>query len=160
MKRLVLISVIVLSFAAFTFWYLSSRVKSPEFIKIVNVRFSDVDDQNIATCQADVILLNPNQFEAKLVFTDINVFSNDLKVASISQTSVSEIPANMEFSLPLFCKINLINTIGSQGLSGILEKALSSEKKLPLKFEGYCRVVVKGHAYRIPISVEETIIIK
>lgn len=159
MKKTAVISFLILCAVSITLWYLSNRISSPEFIKIANIRLSEIDN-NFATCQADVVLLNPNKFNAKLIYTDISVFSNDLKVASINQTSVSEIPANKEFSLPLSCKINLVNSIGSQGLSGIIEKALSSEKKLPLKFEGHCRVVVKGRAYKIPISVQETIVFK
>ncbi len=159
MKKTAVISILVLCAASITFWYLSNRIQSPEFVKIANIQLSDFEN-NVATCHADVVLLNPNKFKAKLIYTDISVFSNDLKVANISQTSVSEIPAHKEFSLPLSCKINLINSIGSQGLSGIIEKALSSEKKLPLNFEGHCRVVINGNAYKIPISFQETIVFK
>ena len=152
MKRLIVIVGLILIVSSAVFWYFSRQLQSPQFVKITNCRFSDISEEQIATCIAEVVLYNPNEYNAKLVYTDINVFSNDLKVTNI--------PANQEFSLPLSCKINLLNVIGAQGLSGLLEKALSSEKKIPLKFEGHCRLVVDHNIYRIPISAEETIVFK
>jgi LEA14-like dessication related protein len=160
MKRLIVIVGLILIVSSAAFWYFSTRLQSPKFIKITNCRFSEISEEQIATCLAEVVLYNPNQYNAKLVYTDINVFSNDLKVATISLTSVTNIPANQVFSLPLSCKINLLNVIGAQGLSGLLEKALSSEKKIPLKFEGHCRLVIDHNVYRIPISAEENIVFK
>jgi hypothetical protein len=160
MKRLIVVLGLILIASSAAFWYFSTRLQSPKFIKITNCRFSDISEDQLATCLAEVVLYNPNQYTAKLIYTDINVFSNDLKVATISQTSVTNIPAYQEFSLPLSCKIHLLNVVGSQGLSGLLEKALSSEKTIPLKFEGHCRLVVDHNVYRIPISAEETIVFK
>lgn len=160
MKRWVIFLSLLIVAAFAALYLLSESIQAPEFVKIENCRLSKPDQNNIMLCEVDVVLKNPNKIAAKLIFTDINVFSDDLKLATISQTSVTDIPANQQFSLPLSCKINLINVIGSQGLSGLLEKALSSEKKLPLNFTGQCRVSVDGHVYRIPINVSETIVLK
>lgn len=160
MKKWVIFLSLFILIVSSTVWLLSESMQAPEFVKIENCRLSELDKNNEVLCQVDVVLRNPNNVEAKLIFTDISVFSNDLKLATISQTSVTDIPANQQFSLPLSCKINLINVIGSQGLSGLLEKALSSEKKLPLNFTGHCRVSVDGHVYRIPVNVNETIVLK
>ncbi len=160
MKKWVIFLSLIIAATLSALWLLSESIQAPEFVKIDNCRLSEPDKNNMILCEVDVVLKNPNKVAAKLIFTDISVYSDNLKLATISQTSVTDIPANQQFSLPLSCKINLINVIGSQGLSGLLEKALSSEKKIPLTFTGHCRVSVDGQVYRIPVNVSETIVLK
>lgn len=134
MKKWVIFLSLIIAATLSALWLLSESIQAPEFVKIDNCRLSEPDKNNMILCEVDVVLKNPNKVAAKLIFTDISVYSDNLKLATISQTSVTDIPANQQFSLPLSCKINLINVIGSQGLSGLLEKALSSEKKITSYF--------------------------
>lgn len=160
MKKWAIILSLLLIVLIYAVWILSESVQSPEFVKIENCQLSKPDKNQTIVCHADVVLNNPNNINAKLIYTDINVYSDQLKVANISQTSVTNIPANNQFSVPITCNISLINAIGSQGLSGIIEKALSSERHLKLSINGFCRVSVNGHVFRIPVNYQETLVIK
>lgn len=150
---LILALILIGSFFIFLFKWNAAK---PRFVKIDNIviQESDLDKAKIS---ADVFLFNPGYVTATLLNTELQVSTEDLRVATISQTQSVDIPSNSEFKIPVSCKVDFIKLGMSQGLASLLEKALNEKRNIKLKFEGYCNVRYNGKNIRIPVTHEETV---
>lgn len=118
----------------------------------INILYNS-NDSVIAVSEA--VFFNPNKIGAIILNTELNVHSNGIKVADISQTNNAEAKPESEFILQVNYAIDLKKLLNSQGLSGLISSALSRSCKL--EFNGYCRIMVREKIYKIPISSEQTI---
>ena len=153
MKKWLLLAVILITVAAW-FWIKAQNYR-PEFRRVENLMVQS--SGNSATVNADLILFNPGMFKAELISTELSVYSNEVKIAHISQTNLAELNPNEEFKLPVTCRLDLRNLALSQGMSAWIEKALNENRNLAIKLEGYCQVRFNKQSIRLPISHEETI---
>lgn len=158
MKRIfLLLTIVILLVIGGIYIFKSYKIHSPEFVGIRNIELINVTDQS-ANVKAILVFHNPNTFEAQLLNTQIKVFSNDVFIAEVSQNDLTKIGASQDFDVPFSFSVDLIRLGLSQGLAGLIDQALSTEKKLPLRFEGYCRIRSKNDIFKIPINFEEQIV--
>lgn len=154
---------IALIFAAIIASYLifkqSIKLVEPEFLGIENLEFERSEGE-IQTLKLNIILKNPNKFRAQLLNMEIDVYSEEVKIADIAETKVLDIPTNTPFPVPLTVRVNAKTLLESQGISGLLEKLLNSKREILLKFEGYIRIKIKNQIYKIPVNFHENIQIK
>lgn len=137
------------------FWWTSASYQ-PEFRRFENISIT-MEESDKAVLNLDVVLFNPSNMDAQLLNTELNLSSNDVRFAKISQTNLSQLKPSSEFHIPLNCDVNLSDLSASQGFSSIIEKALNEKRSLKVKFNGYCQVKFKSQSYRIPIAHEENI---
>lgn len=160
MKKLTLIIVLVSVIVGVAFFILNSKIKTPEFKSFENIQFDSISSDNVASFKGDLVLNNPNIMVAKLLSTDLSIYTQNTKVGSVYLVKVTDIYAKSDFQLPLTFKIYLNRVLETQGLSGILEKALNKERKFTLNFNGICRIQVNKQLFKIPINYTEDIVIK
>lgn len=160
MKRYLLIGSVLLALAIAAFFYARRvQVKAPEFVGFKSIVVDRIDGQ-IAHISALIVFYNPNPFKAQLLNTQIKVYTEDVMVAGISQTELSEIGAGLNFEVPLKFEVDLVKLGMSQGLSGILTQALNTERQLPIRFDGYCRIRTQEKTFKVPLQYEERLVIR
>ncbi len=160
MKKLTLILVVLLVVAGVVYFFINSEIKSPEFKSFENIQLDSISQDNVISVKADLILKNPNIVEAKLLSTDLSILTQNTKVGSVYLVKITDIHPNSDFKLPLSFKIYLNKVIETQGLSGILEKALNEERKFTLNFNGVCRIQVNKQLFKVPVNYTEEIVLK
>lgn len=158
MKRLLLPSAILFIIATGIIWYFIKKntITAPEFIGIKSIELLEIKEEK-ANASSILIFHNPNKMEAQLINTQIKVYSEDVYVASVSQTGLTHIQAEKDFEVPFQFEFDMLKFGMSKGLSGLIGQALSNEKQIPLRFEGYCRVKVADEVFKIPVNYEETL---
>jgi LEA14-like dessication related protein len=160
MKRYLLIAALLLVLSAAVLYYVNRvKVKAPEFVGFKSITVDRIDGQT-AYISARIVFHNPNPFKAQLLNTQIKVYTEDVLVAGISQTELSEIGAGNNFEVPLKFEIDMLKLGMSQGLSGLLTQALNTERELPIRFDGYCRIRTKDKTFKVPLQFEDRLMIK
>jgi LEA14-like dessication related protein len=143
----------------FMYRLLSQAVLEPKFIDLRDIEIGEVIDQKV-TVHANAYFYNPNTFSAQILNTELKAYSNDVMVASISQTELTEVGANKHFVVPIKFDVDLLKLGLSQSLSGLVNQILSEEKTIHIKFTGYCRIKSKSSVFKIPIEYEDEFHIK
>lgn len=158
MKRIFLPAAILIIIATGVIWYFIKKntITAPEFIGIKSIELLEIKEEK-AIATSVLVFHNPNKIEAQLINSQIKVYSEEIHVASISQTGQSHIEAEKDFEVPFQFEFDMLKFGLSKGLSGLLGQALSNEKQIPLRFEGYCRVKVGDEIFKIPVNYEETL---
>ncbi|MEZ4805271.1 MAG: hypothetical protein R2852_07260 [Bacteroidia bacterium] len=161
MRRWILyISTAVIIVASiFIYRLLSQTVLEPKFIDLRDIEIGEVIDQKVSI-RANAYFYNPNTFSAQILNTELKAYSNDVMVASISQTSLSEVGAKKHFIVPIKFDVDLLKLGMSQSLSGLVNQILSEEKVIQIKFTGYCRIKSRSRVFKIPIEYEDEFHIK
>lgn len=134
--------------------YFFNPIKEPVF---VNMKILGIEklENNMVKISAVAIFNNPNRISATLLNTELKAYSNDVFIANVSQTTISSIPANSTFEVPLTFNIDVLKVGLSQSVSGILENILNKEKVISIKFDGYCRIKTFNTTHKIPIVFED-----
>lgn len=160
MRRYLLIGTLLLALATAAFFYVRRvQVKAPEFVGFKAITVDRIEGQT-AYISALIVFYNPNPFKAQLLNTQIKVYTEDILVAGISQTELSEIGAGSNFEVPLKFEVDLLKLGMSQGLSGLLTQALNTERQLPIRFDGYCRIRTKDKTFKVPLQYEDRLVFK
>jgi LEA14-like dessication related protein len=160
MKRLLILGFLILAGLAVWSWvHFFKSFKEPVFITIKDIKIHKMEG-TVAEVSGIAVFNNPNAISAKLLNTELKAYSNDVQVGQISQTNISDIPAGMNFEVPLKFNTDLLKLGMSQSLSGIIEKMLNEVREVPIRFEGYCRIKNNETIYKIPITYEDKLIFK
>lgn len=160
MKKLFLFILILVLIAGASLWfYFLRNFKEPVFLNIKDIQVLKMEE-TVAEVSAVAVFNNPNPIEAKLLNTELKAYSNEVLIAQVSQTNITEIPASQNFEVPLKFNIDLLKLGMSQSISGIIEKMLNEEREVPLRFEGYCRIKSDADIYRIPITYEDKLVFR
>lgn len=159
MKKRLLIGITVLVILAVVLYIRNQSFKEPEFIGLRDLQLNQMNGFK-ASLSGTAVFMNPNRSEAELLNTELKIRSNGVHVAGISQNGLVRIAKESEFSVPFKAEADLLKLGLSQSVSGILDKALSKDRSIPLEFEGYCRVRIGREIVRIPVHYSETIQIR
>jgi LEA14-like dessication related protein len=160
MKKLLLFLVLIAVVIIAGKWIYDIRsFKEPVFRDIRNLQVIKLEGQ-LAEISADALFNNPNSFTATLLNTELKVYSNDVLLGQVSQTHITEIPAESDFDIPLTFKVDLLKLGMSQGISGMVENLMNDERLIPVRFEGYCRIRNEDATYKIPITYEDKLVFK
>ena len=160
MKKWFLLLIVILVGAGYYFYQQGlTSIKQPEFKSVSNVVVDSVI-KYMAYVKCDVNFYNTNRLGAQLYNTELKILSNDVEVGQVFQSSHTQIPPQSEFKVPLSFKIDLIKAGYSQTLSGLLNQALSKEKKLPVKFKGVARIKALGITQKVEIEFQDELLIK
>lgn len=152
LKKIIIAALIVI--AGIIAWLLFNPFKEPAFITIKNIEIDSMSG-NIASVRGIAVFNNPNNLDATLLNTELKVYSNSAFIGNVSQTAISNIEAKSEFKIPLHFQIDLLKLGYSQSLAGLIENALNREKIIPVRFEGYCRIITLGATHKIPVEFED-----
>mgnify|MGYP001168766179 CR=1 FL=1 len=159
MKKWIFIALLVVIGVGYYIYQQGISIKQPEFKSISNFNVDSVV-KYMAYVKCDVNLYNPNKLGAQLYNTELKILSNGVEIGEVFQSSHTEIPPQSEFIVPLSFKIDLIKGGYSQTLSGLINQALSKEKKLPVKFKGVARIKALGITQKVDIEFDDELTIK
>lgn len=159
MKKLLLVFLVLAGLSAWIWIYFLTSFKEPVFVGMKDIHVVR-SEGTLAEVLAVAVFNNPNTISATLINTELRVYSNDVLVGQVSQTHVSEIPGQKDFEVPLKFTTDLLKLGMSQSISGLLEKVISEERMVPLRFDGYCRIKSGGETYKIPISYEDKLMFR
>ncbi|MDP2176589.1 MAG: hypothetical protein Q8K70_11830 [Bacteroidota bacterium] len=156
MKKVIIITVIVILVTGFANWFFFGKLKAPEFLTI-EIDSTEIINLDKAVVIGRVKFFNPNLRDASLLNTEIKAYSNGVFISQISQTNKVEINAQQNFEVPIRFEVNPLQLGLSQGLSGLFENALNKKKSIPIKFDGYCRIKTFNTVQKIPFIYEDKI---
>lgn len=159
MKKWIFLLILLLVGVGYYLYQQGVAIKQPEFKSVSNIVVDSVV-KYMAYVKCDVNFYNPNRLGAQLYNTELKILSNDVEVGQVFQSSHTEIPPQSEFKVPLSFKIDLIKAGYSQTLSGLINQALSKEKKLPVKFKGVARIKALGITQKVDIEFQDELLIK
>lgn len=159
MKKWIFLLILLLVGVGYYLYQRGVAIKQPEFKSVSNIVVDSVV-KYMAYVKCDVNFYNPNRLGAQLYNTELKILSNDVEVGQVFQSSHTEIPPQSEFKVPLSFKIDLIKAGYSQTLSGLINQALSKEKKLPVKFKGVARIKALGITQKVDIEFQDELLIK
>ncbi len=152
--KYLILSACLLLFIFCAVLYFKSNLRSPEFISIEKIEYIETIGPEVFF-NAHANFYNPNNFEAQILNSELELISKDLEVAKISQSNISKVKAHSNFNVEFKFKINLAQLSVSHGLSGVLANILSEEKEIPVHFTGYTRFRSRGQVYKIPIEFDQ-----
>jgi LEA14-like dessication related protein len=156
MKKLLFFLLVIAAIIIGIWVYFLRTFKEPVFIAIRDLQVVKLENE-MAEISAIAVLNNPNAISAQLLNTELKAYSNEILIASVSQTHISDIPAESNFDIPLKFSVNLLKLGMSQSISGVLENIMNEERIIPVRFEGYCRIRNKEHTFKIPVTYEDKI---
>ncbi len=160
MKKLLLfLCILAVVLSVWMWFHFIQTFKEPVFITIKDIKVLTLKDE-VAEISAIAVFNNPNEITVKLLNTELKAYSNDVQVGQISQTNITDIPAAMDFEIPLKFSVNLMKLGMSQSLSGLVEGLMNSEREIPIKFEGYCRIKNMEDTYKIPVTYQDKLMFK
>ncbi|MGB0981404.1 MAG: hypothetical protein ACPGUH_04810 [Winogradskyella sp.] len=147
-----------LSLLSLTFLLLfsCSFTEYPEFVGVENVKIIDKNFKTF-TLSADAHFKNPNDVGGTLKTDQLNVFINDMEVATIV-TKTFDVPSKKEFTIPLTVKISTNKIIDKKNIAGILSSFTS--KKINLQYKGIIDYKVAGFSSSYDVDYSEEIVVK
>ena len=147
-----------LSLLSLTFLLLfsCSFTEYPEFVGVENVKIIDKNFRTF-TLSADAHFKNPNDVGGTLKTDKLNVFINDMEVATIV-TKAFNVPSKKEFTIPLTVKISTTKIIDKNNIGGILNSLKS--KKINLQYKGAIDYKVAGFSSSYDVDYSEEIVVK
>lgn len=147
-----------LSLLSLTFLLLfsCSFTEYPEFVGVENVKIIDKNFKTF-TLSADAHFKNPNDVGGTLNTDQLNVFINDMEVATII-TKTFDVPSKKEFTIPLTVKISTNKIIDKKNIAGILSSFTS--KKINLQYKGIIDYKVAGFSSSYDVDYSEEIVVK
>jgi len=110
------------------------------------------------TFTGDDLYHNPNPIGGDSSKTNIDVFAEGVKVATINQSELTSIPANAEFRIPISFTTSPKDLFKKDG-KGLLAGAINTflEKSVHLKYEGTITFGLGGVFFDTPIEYEEDV---
>jgi LEA14-like dessication related protein len=124
-----------------------------EFRKVLNIQFEAA--LKTPVLKADVVFFNPNKTGSKLKKIEFDIFVNDKKAGTVSQTLNQKIAGQSEFTVPI--EVNL--ALKELGLLDTLIN-LFGGKKYQVRLVGKIRVSVHGFALSVPVDYKDEIRIR
>jgi len=150
MKKLILLSVIMLSF-------LNCKVKEkPEFIRVEHLKVTE-SNSNYVRLEARALFKNPNNVGGKLATEGIGVFINDKELAKVISKEF-KVPAKKEFTIPLDVKIETKRLLEKNNLNGILSSLLG--QNLQVQFKGAINYKILGFSHYYELDETQDVKIK
>lgn len=146
---------IAILFLVFT--VISCKVKEkPEFIKIESINVLKTTSKQV-TLQADALFNNPNHIGGSLASDGIEVFINDIKMATVSSEAF-KVPAREDFTIPLTVNIPTEQILNKNNLEGLLTSLFS--QKLKVQYKGILKYKIAGFTHSYTIDETEDVKIK
>lgn len=142
-----------------SFWSCTGP-QEPVFLRLENAKATNISTKKI-TITADALFHNPNAIGGTLTATNIDVISNDVKIATVEQNIESILPAQAEFSIPLTFSTSpkeLFQKDGKGILGGVINALL--DKSVKLKYKGNLTFKLAGISFDSPIDLEEVVDLK
>ena len=149
-----LIIMLLLLVGMITLLYWPATIKQPEFVAVRDFEVTKTGEYT-AEARATAVFYNPNSVKATLLNTEIKIFSQDVRIGSLSQTKISEIPPLSQFEVPLVFNINGLELAYNQGLSGLVATALDKNREIPIEIDGYCRIKAIKEVYTVPVKYKD-----
>ncbi|WP_323787845.1 hypothetical protein [Psychroserpens sp.] len=150
MKKLIILSTLVITF-------ISCSVKEkPEFLRVENIKVLESTSKTI-TLTADALFMNPNDIGGALKTDGIKVIVNGNEMASVSTESF-EVPAKIEFSIPLRADVPTDSLFSDKSLSGLLGSLFS--KKIKVQYKGEIKYKVFGFSHTYAVDETKDVKIK
>ena len=148
-----------LLFSLLTFLFACSQPMEPTFKEITSIEVEEIKGGNV-TIAAEALYHNPNSLGGNLDGILIDVWANDNNIGKIDQELDVEIEANSEFTIPLVITFPLSELTKDQGslLGGLLKAVL--DKKVDMEYKGNLKLSLAGIPFKVPVEVEEEVIIK
>jgi hypothetical protein len=113
------------------------------------------------TIMADAVGYNPNALGGTLERTNIQVYANDLPVATIVQDLGAPLDPQADFRIPLQFDTSpraLFQDEAGGLLQGIVNAVV--DRQVDLRYEGTLIVTMAGLEWEVPVAYEETVAIK
>ena len=151
--RYLLFSILLLSFVS-----CETTIQEPSLVNISHVNINTLN-KNLVDVDADLIFLNPNNFELDVASADIKASIDNVEVAIIKQNYDLKMKANVNFEMPVNIKMDIKKLYDENPLAA-LGKGLQimSDRSLDVKFSGSLKVG-KGVA-KISVPVEKELKVK
>ena len=150
MKKLILLSVIMLSF-------LNCKIKEkPEFIRLEHLKVTE-SNSNYVQLEARALFKNINNVGGKLSTDGISVFINDKELAKVISKEF-KVPAKKEFTIPLDVRIETKRLLEKNNLNGILSSLLG--QKLQIQFKGTINYKILGFSHRYQLDETQDVKVK
>jgi len=127
--------------------------ESVEFRKVLNVQFEMVSKSPML--KGDIVFYNPNKTRSKLKKIELDIFVNDKKTGSVSQTLNQKIEGSSEFTVPI--EVSL--TMKELGLMDTLINIFGG-KKYTVRLVGKIKVSIHGFSVNVPVDYKEEVKLK
>lgn len=133
-----------------------NKPKEPVFKKLNQVRVNALKKSETMV-SANAVYENPNDFGGTLVYTDLDVYLDDIKIARIKQKEDIKIEPNSDFSIPLSIIIDREKL--KKENKGWLKSALKQigSEGANLRFDGYFTVELLSADIDIPMEYTEKV---
>ena len=105
--KYLILSACLLLFIFCAVLYFKSNLRSPEFISIEKIEYIETIGPEVFF-NAHANFYNPNNFEAQILNSELELISKDLEVAKISQSNISKVKAHKSCAIerkpwPVWC---------------------------------------------------------
>lgn len=144
-KYAILLTLIVLSVSC-------SVKEKPEFLAINNIKFIDATEKTV-TISADANFKNPNSISGKLSTEKIDVFVNDVIIATLTSEEF-EVPAKDLFTIPLIVNVPTDSIFNTKSFEGLIGSLFSKKVKVQYKGELKYKVFGFSHIYVVDKTEE------
>jgi hypothetical protein len=126
------------------------KPKEPVVFKGVNNIVFDMSEGK-PVLMANVSFFNPNKMKLKLKDVDIEVLVDGAKSAEVKHPINIEIPAQLDFSVPITAQLNI-----KENLLGTVLGLLGGQK-YEVVFRGNIRVSMHGIPFKVPVAQKQEI---
>ncbi len=123
-----------------------NRPVAPQYGGITNFKVSAFG-LGESVVSADLKYFNPNNFKMKLKYGEMNVFVNSRFIGKTLLDTMTEIPANDSFLIPVSMKVDM-----KKIYSNALDILLAQEANI--KLDGFAKLGKAGLYFNLPISYE------
>lgn len=126
-------------------------------VGIENVQIDQLSTSEVSV-NVDVILNNGNDFALDLASADLQVLVDDIEVAKLFQTYDTSMPAQSDFPMPLYIKIDLGKLNKNNPIAAVTRGLkIVSERKLEVHLMGTIAVGKGSAKIQVPVDQIQTI---
>lgn len=131
-------------------------IEDVHFMEFKNVELG-AKSVNDFVIKGDCMLYNPNSFSVELSQASLDVFINDRKAGSISQTLNAQMESSSTFALPVEIKVQAADFYGKNG-SGALSTAVDMflTKKARVTYSG--SVIASKGVFNMQVPVMDSLV--